>query len=121
MEEKTLQKAYELKELLNNDERYLLLLEKERDMENDEEVCLLSYKKDLANNNYNDVLRHFTSDSKEAKKAQKELFEAKKALDSHPKVIAYLKAYSEVRILLEEINNILFKDLNSNLCPKKEK
>ena len=121
MEEKTLRKAYELNELLKNDERYISLLEKEELMEKDEEVCLLSYKKDLANSKYNDVLRHFSNDSIEAKKAQKELFEAKKELESHPKVVAYLKAYSEVRILLEEINNILFKDLNTNLCPKKEK
>ena len=121
MDELTINKAYELKKTLEKDERYLLLIQAEKEMEDDEEVCLLSYKKDLANARYNDILRHFSSDSKEAKAAQKELFEAKKELESHPKVIAYLKAYSTYRMLLEEVNNILFKDLNSDLCPKKEK
>ena len=121
MDELTIRKAYELKEILQNDERYLLLLQKEKEMEEDEEVCLLSYKKDVANAKYNDVLRYYSNDSKEAKEAQKELYEAKKELESHPKVIAYLKAYSELRKLLEEVNNILFKYLNTNICPKKEK
>ena len=121
MEELTIKKAYELKQSLEKDERYLLLIKLEKEMEEDEEVCLLSYKKDVANTKYNDVLRHYSVDSKEAKEAQKELYEAKEELDSHPKVVAYLKALSSFRTLLEEINNILFKEYNTDLCPKRER
>lgn len=121
MEEKTLNKAYELKESIIKDERYLNLLKKEKEMEEDEEVERLSYLKDQANNEYNDILRFFKPESNEAKNAQKKLYETKKELESHPKVIAYLKAYQELRQLLEEVNDILFKDFNTNLCSKKEK
>ena len=121
MEELTLNKAYELRDEIMNDSRYLLLLKLEKEMENDDEVCALSYKKDVANNNYNDMLKIFPLESEEVKKAQKELYEAKKTLESHPKVREYLKAYQEVRILFDEINKIIFEGYDENLCPQKEK
>ena len=48
----------------------------------------------------------------------KELHEAKLALDNHPLVKEYLSCYKEVRELYSELNNILFANFNSNLCPK---
>ena len=121
MEELTLKKAYELKESILKDERYLLLLEKEKEMEEDEEVERLSYLKDVANQEYNDILRFFDKESKEAKDAQKKLYDTKRELENHPKVIAYLHAYSIVRNLLDKVNEILFKEFNNNLCNTKEK
>ena len=121
MNEKTLITAYKLKEDIQNDERYITLLSLEKDMENDDEVCRLSYLKDIANDKYNEMLRLFSDDSPEVKKARKELSEAKKNLESHPKVIAYLKAYSEIRKLFDEINTILFEDFKTNLCNINEK
>ena len=118
MNEKIVLKAYELNKELTNDERYINVVRFEKEMEEDEEVIKLSYKKDVANANYNDTLRHFSEDSKEAKKAQKELYLAKKELEEHPKVKRYLKALQELRMLLDEVNNILFKDLNLDLCKK---
>lgn len=106
--------ASELKETILQDERYLSLLQKEKRMQEDEEVIRLAYKKDIKENEYNDALRHFSKDSKEVKKAQKEFYLAKKELESHPIVIDYLKAYQEVRLLLENVNEILFKDLSEN-------
>ena len=121
MNEKTYQSAYELHELIVNDERYIALNRLEKEMEEDDEVCALSYKKDLANDKYNDMVRLFGSDSKEASKALKELYEAKKNLDTHPKVVAYINAFKVIRHLFDEINEILFKDISEDLCPKKEK
>ena len=121
MEELTLNKAYELHDEIMKDPRYLHLLKVEKEMEEDEEVCALSYRKDMANDKYNDMLKLFPLESNEVKKAQKELYEAKKALDSHPKVVAYLKAYQVVRELFDQINQIIFEGYEDNLCPKKEK
>ena len=107
--------SYELKEMLANDERVILLDKLEKEMNENEEVMALAYQKDVAVTNYNDTLNHFASDSEEVKKAQHELHLKKEALDNHPLVRQYLNAYSQVRDLYFELNDILFSNLNTNL------
>lgn len=104
--------AGELKDLLNNDERLIRLNKLENELNNNEEVMALSYQKDLAVSAYSDALNHFANNSEEIKKYQHELFIKKEALDNHPLVKEYLKAYSEVRDLYFQINEILFNDLS---------
>ena len=104
--------AGELKDLLDNDERLIRLNKLENELNNNEEVMALSYQKDLAVSAYSDALNHFANDSEEIKKYQHELFLKKEALDNHPLVKSYLKAYSEVRDLYFQINEILFNDLS---------
>ena len=104
--------AGELKDLLDNDERIIRLNKLEKELNNNEEVMALSYQKDLAVSSYSDALNHFANDSKEIKQYQHELFLKKEALDNHPLVKEYLKAYSEVRDLYFQINEILFNDLS---------
>ena len=110
--------AGELKDLLDNDERIIRLNKLENELNNNEEVMALSYQKDLAVSAYSDALNHFANDSKEIKQYQHELFLKKEALDNHPLVKEYLKAYSEVRDLYFQINEILFNDVSLH---KKEK
>jgi len=104
--------AYELKELLEKDERFILLAEKEKAMENNEEVMALSYNKDLKETYLSDALKHFDRNSPEVKHAHVELFRASDKLDNHPLVKEYLEAYKEVEKVLQQINDILFKDLS---------
>ena len=111
--------AGELKDLLDNDERIIRLNKLENELNNNEEVMALSYQKDLAVSAYSDALNHFANDSKEIKKYQHELFLKKEALDNHPLVKEYLKAYSEVRDLYFQINEILFNDLSLHLKEKR--
>ena len=121
MTEKILDLTYQLKEALNQDSRIIRLDEVEKRMNESEEVMALSYKKDLALDKYNKMNEYFSFDSKEVVAARKELAEAKKELDSHPLVREYLKAYQEVRLLFEEINDALFSYLNKNMCPSEVK
>lgn len=107
--------AYELKELLVNDERIKTLNSLEEKMNNDNQVMSLAYQKDMACLKYSDALNHYTRESKEVKEAQKELHEKKLALDTNETVRDYLKAYSAVRDLYAEINDILFSGLNAKL------
>ena len=102
----------ELNDLLKNDERILLLNKLEKEMNENEEVMTLAYQKDVAVSNYSDALNHYSKDSEEVKKAQKELHLKKEALDNHPLVRQYLNVYSKVRDLYFEINDILFSNLN---------
>lgn len=107
--------TFELKELLSNDERVLLLNSLERKLNENEEVMALAYQKDVAASKYSDALSHFSEDSEEVKAAQRELFDKKTALDNHPLVREYLSAYSKVRDLYLMINDILFSRLSLNM------
>lgn len=107
--------AYELKELLSKDPRFILLNEKEKAMESSEEVMALSYNKDLKESYLSDALRHYPKGSPEVKHAHVELFRASEKLDSHPLVKEYYQAYKEVEKVLNEINDILLKDLKKNI------
>ena len=107
--------AYELKELLVNDERIKTLNSLEEKMNNDNQVMSLAYQKDMACLKYSDALNHYTRESKEVKEAQKELHEKKLVLDTNETVRDYLKSYSAVRDLYAEINDILFSGLNAKL------
>lgn len=97
--------AYELKELLDSDQRIKDLNKKEEAMKNSEEVKALVEKKEQA-------VSLYVSSSKEG---QKMLHQSKLELDSHPLVRDYLDAYIKVRDLYFEINDILFSSLNAHL------
>ena len=97
--------AYELKELLESDQRIKNLNEKEEVMKNSNEVKALVDKKEQAVSLY----------SVSSEQGQKVLHQSKLELDSHPLVRAYLDAYSKVRDLYFEINDILFSGLNIHL------
>ena len=111
--------AGELKDLLDNDERIIRLNKLENELNTNEEVMALSYQKDLAVSSYSDALNHFANNSPEIKQYQRELFLKKEALDNHPLVKEYLKAFSEVRDLYFQINEILFNDLSLHLKEKR--
>lgn len=103
--------AYELKELIEKDERFIVYNEKEKAMENNEEVMALAYNKDLKETYLSDTLKHFPSSSPEARKARVELFRASERLDAHPVVKEYIEASKKIDELYKEINDILFTDL----------
>ena len=111
--------AGELKDLLDNDERIIRLNKLEKELNTHEEAMALSYQKDLAVSSYSDALNHFANNSEEIKKYQHDLFIKKEALDNHPLVKDYLKAYSEVRDLYFQINEILFNGLSLHLKEKR--
>ncbi|MFA5421924.1 MAG: YlbF family regulator [Bacilli bacterium] len=116
MNKDLLDKISDFKNLLDNDSRVLALNEAEKAMEMDEEVMSLAYQKDLAETAYSDALRHHGEQSREGKATRKKLFEAKSKLDKHPLVRTYLEAYRGVRILYEEINEVLFAPFTEHFC-----
>lgn len=121
MDEELIKQAYALKELLDSDERVLKLNEAEKEMENSEGVMRLSYAYSVAQDEYNDALRHFKIESNEARELQKKLYEAKKSLDEHPLVQNYLKRYQDVRLMYNKIQNELFKPFNRHVCNEEKR
>lgn len=116
--EKVIELAYQLKTLLDNDERVIECNKLEKIMSNDPKAMELSYKKDLAVDSYDFALNHFKEDSDEVKKAREELHKAKLALDTSESVSNYLKSYSKVRDLYMKINQILFSFMDQHMCGK---
>ena len=112
MEEKIYLLAYKLKNAIENDDRIIYLNKLEEKMNNDEKVMTLSYKKDLAINEYEDALRHFGENSNISNESFKNLLYAKETLYSFPLVKEYIEAYKKVRDLYLEINGILFDDFS---------
>ena len=102
-----------LKELIENDENVLKVKELDKKMNESEEVMKLAYQKDMALVDYESALNHFGANSKEVKVAQKKLYEAKLALDSHPLVKEYNSYFSKVRLLYKKINSELFGEFAS--------
>ena len=105
-----------LREEMDKDIRFQNLLRLEKEINDNEEVIKLAYKKDMANTKYNDLLKYYKEEDEIVIEARKELFESKKTLDSHPLVKEYLKAYSEVEQLLYQMNNILLRDFKEGKC-----
>lgn len=116
MEEKLLNLSLKLKNALKDDLRIIELLQAEKEMEEDDEAKILSYKKDCAADEYNDMLRLFPKDSLEVKTAQMKLHETKKKLEELPCVRKYLEKFKEVRKLYDEINSALFQDFQFDFC-----
>ena len=121
MDEKILELTFQLKTALDNDPRIVLLNKLENEMNNNEEVMGLSYRKDMALDRYNEMAKYFKDDSEEVIKARQLLADAKKELESHPLVREYLSSYQQVRLLYEHINETLFTYLNKNMCPSEVK
>jgi len=118
MDEKLLEDITNINEALKSDKRIIHLNEIEKKMEENDEVKVLSFKKEEASIKYNDALRIFGEDKKETIEALKNLKEKVDDLNSHPLVKEYLKAYKEVNELIKEINDILFSNLKLDSLKK---
>ncbi len=120
MEETLYLLASELKELLNRDERLISLNKIEKKMEENEEVELLSYQKDIICSEYSSLLNIYSSEDSHIKDVISRLSTAKSKLQDHPLVRQYLEKYKVVKELYEEINKILFSSFIVSLCPKEK-
>lgn len=116
MEEKVYLLCKKINESLKNDYAFKQLNEVEKEINNNDEVIKLAYKKDVYCSEYSDLLKIYKDDSKEVKESLKRLNEAKAALDNHPLVKKYLKLYSEAKQIMYEMNSILFGDYLSKEC-----
>lgn len=116
MDEKLFNSLRNLKLSIDNDPRVVLLNNLEEEMNKNEEVMLLSYKKDMLCLKFEDALKIYPSDSKKVREIQHLLYEAKLALDTHELVTKYNKAYCEVKKMYQEINDLIFKDFSKHKC-----
>ncbi len=103
--------ANKLHDSLHNDERVKTLEALEKELNDSYEVYTLSQKKDEALSDYERFKKIYPLESEELKPFLLNLKKCKEELNNHPLVAKYLKAYSEVRDLYFEVDQILFGDL----------
>jgi cell fate (sporulation/competence/biofilm development) regulator YlbF (YheA/YmcA/DUF963 family) len=108
MNEKTLNDLFELKKTIIESSEYKKVLSLNALLENSDEVKILSYKKDMAILDYEDVSKHFPKNSLEVLEKEKALAKAIYNLNNHDLVKKYNKAFEELSLIYERINSSLF-------------
>ena len=111
MNEELLNQISILKENIVNSDEYRNLLKAEKEMEQSNEVMILSYKKDMAIVDYEDTLKHYSRNSIEVLKAEKILSETAYNLNQHPLVKSYKENLDKLNQLYEEIDKIIFNGI----------
>ncbi len=117
MNEKLLEEVIDLSSKLKNRNEVSRIKNIEILMKENQDVLHLVNDFNLAQSEYNSCLNHFEFDSKEAKKVQQVLFDAKMKLDSHPLVKEYYLLLNQVNEPLHYIElNLLskFKECTKN-------
>ena len=112
MNEKLLEKVSELKAEIEKLPEVIELERLSKLLDENEEVMRLCYKKDVLATKYEDSIRYFGENSDQAKAAQKELHQAKLALDKNELVKQYNEQYKKVRKIYDKINEEIFNSFN---------
>ena len=96
--------TYKLKEELKNSIEYKQLKQFEKELENDKDIQLLVYKKDMLIVKLEDILKYKDKNSVEVLMIQKEINDCLNKINSFEVVKKYNKALSEFNALLDKIN-----------------
>lgn len=107
-----LSRINELKEELTNHPDVIELEKIEKELENNEEIMKLCYRKDSCLTKYEDAIRYFGENSEEAKSAQKLLYQAKLEMDNNEIIKKYNEQFKKVRKLYDKINEEIFNKFN---------
>ena len=100
-----------LSEKIKETSIYKEYLLSEKEINDSDEVKILSYKKDIAIMKYGDAIKHFDKNSKEVMEASKVMSEAIYNLNSHELVKIYNIKLAKLNSYLKEIRDQLFGDL----------
>lgn len=96
--------TYKLKEELKNSIEYKQLKRFEKELENNKDIQLLVYKKDMLIVKLEDILKYKDKNSVEVLRIQKEINDCLTKINSFEIVKKYNKALSEFNALLDKIN-----------------
>lgn len=96
--------TYKLKEELKKSIEYKQLKQFEKELENNKDIQLLVYKKDMLIVKLEDILKYKDKNSVEVLMIQKEINDCLTKINSFEIVKKYNKALSEFNALLDKIN-----------------
>ena len=112
MNEKLAEKVVKLKQEINSLPEVIELERLNKLLNENEDVMRLAYRKDACVTKYEDAVRIFGDKSGEARAAQKDLYQAKLALDENELVKKYNEQFKIVRKLYDNINEEIFNPFN---------
>ena len=112
MNQNLFEKASKLKEEIEASDEVKELERLNKLLNEDEEVMKLCYRKDVSATKYEDAIRYFGENFKEAEEAQKALYQAKLEFDNNDLVKAYNEQYKKVRKIYDKINEEIFNPFN---------
>ena len=112
MNEKLAEKVAKLKVEIDSSPEVVELERLNKLLNENEEVMRLSYRKDVCVSKYEDSVKLFGENSLEARNAQKDLHQAKLALDKNELVKKYNEQFKKVRKLYDKINEEIFNPFN---------
>ena len=92
-------------------EFYKTFLASEKEINESDEIKILSYKKDMTIVKYGDMIKHYDKNSQEVINASKEMSEAIYKLNNHHLVQIYNKNLANLNSFLKEIRDELFGGL----------
>lgn len=115
MDDNLLNSVYVLKEYIDNLPQNKRLKELSKMMEEDEDVIRLVMKKEEASQLYEDALKHFSFESKEAKDARIALIDANEKLHANGLVKEYDELYRSMREIDHYIEEQLFISLRKGI------
>ena len=117
MEESIYLLANKLHDSISSNDSVRRLNELEKELNDSFEVYTLSSKKDECLEKYTRLKESLGESHEDTLKALKELKVVKEKLSNFPLVAEYLKEYSKVRDLYNEVDNILFSEFRKvNKC-----
>lgn len=90
----------------------------ESKINSDKKVLCLVNNKNLMVSKYNDYIKYNDNNSETALKLMNNISKAKEDLYKNKYVKKYLYYYKKYKAIIDEINKILFKDFQVNLCTK---
>ena len=96
--------TYKLKEELKKSKEYKQLKQFEKELENNKDIQLLVYKKDMLIVKLEDILKYKDKNSVEVLMIQKEINDCLTKINSFEIVKKYNKSLSEFNALLDKIN-----------------
>ncbi|MDY5646481.1 MAG: YlbF family regulator [Candidatus Onthovivens sp.] len=99
--------TYKLKEELKNSIEYKQLKQFEKELENNKDIQLLVYKKDMLIVKLEDILKYKDKNSVEVLMIQKEINDCLTNINTFEIVKKYNKALSEFNALLDKINKVI--------------
>lgn len=108
MNEILAEKAEQIKETINSLPEVIELERLNKLLNENEDVMRLCFIKDSYATKYEDAVKYFGQNSKEANNALKELYKAKLSFEENELVKAYNKQYQKVSEIYDKINEKIF-------------
>ena len=112
MEQELIVKLLDLNDEILKTEEYINFKNKEKELISNDEVALLSYKKDMAIVDYEDTLKHFKKGTNEEINALKRMKQSVDSLNSHEVVKSYNDALTKLNLLMNEVEEQIFEGID---------